>query len=93
MGFRKLLEIGDRTLREQLEDYYVLSKERYENLMYNLETGLEARKALVDEQYLMSKRIIELENIVQELRYELACKAAQEIRGDNGWLAEKNQPK
>lgn len=46
MDMMKLIEFGDKKIREEVGDYYIVSKSRLENILQCLETGKELVKEL-----------------------------------------------
>jgi len=59
-GFRKLLEIGDKAIREDLGDYYVIASSTMENYLNCLESGAKEIKQ-------QKERINQLEIALQTL--------------------------
>jgi len=61
MSFRSVIEQSDKQIREELGEYYYISKSRIENLLICIEGGAEKIKALtqiVSEQQQEIKRLI-----------------------------------
>jgi hypothetical protein len=57
MSFRKLIEESDKQIREDIGEYYFISKSRIENLFICVEQG--------------AKRIAELSKIIDEQQQEI----------------------
>lgn len=57
MGFRKLLEISDKIAKEELGDYYIISKSRMDNYIHCLESGAEQIRRLKDENEKLRARL------------------------------------
>lgn len=56
MGFRKLLEMSDKIAREELGDYYIISKSRMDNYIDCLEKGAKQIQDLTTENERLRKR-------------------------------------
>ena len=57
MGFRRLVDMCDKDIKDTLGDYYFISKDKMENLLIVVEGG--------------AKRIKELTKIVEEQQQEI----------------------
>lgn len=66
MGFRRLIELSDKTAKEMLSDYYVVSVSKMNNLIECLEKGAEQIKKLTAE----NKRFQEREG---NAKFYLCC--------------------
>ena len=49
MSFRRLVELSDTKIREDIGDFYFISKSRLDNMIYNLEEG--AKKTYKNREY------------------------------------------
>lgn len=49
MGFQKLLELSDKLAREELGEYYIISKSRMDNYIQCLEDGAKQIEQLKEE--------------------------------------------
>jgi hypothetical protein len=68
MSFRSVIEQSDKTIREEIGEYYFISKTRIENLLICVEGG--------------AKRIEELSNIIKDQQQEIRnlIKAQEELK-------------
>ncbi len=62
-GFRRLLDIGDKQIRKELQDdYYFISKNRMENFVYCLESGAKELDELKSENASLREEVKALES-------------------------------
>ena len=68
MSFRKLTEMCDKHIREEIGDFYFISKGRIDNLLFCLESG--------------AKRINELSDIISEQQEEIKKLQAELLKAE-----------
>ena len=60
MSFKKLLDETDKTARETLGEYYIVSKSRMDNYLSCLESGSQRIRSLEDENFSLRSKVSEL---------------------------------
>lgn len=75
MSFRSLVEMSDKLVREELEDYFIVHKSRADNMINCLETGAKNITELREENKLLKDQITELEEKLSDSEEELRLKS------------------